>query len=476
MTLAKRISITCAVLVSLTAGVGLFSVWNTRRIGASVEAIAGHALPGLEATSQLENTLHTMWGRMLLHLHFEYPEDKAQVEEEIAALDRDMEQYMTGRGQALGVFPEARKKFLAAWSRVRPLSHERKNDEALTILFGDGLVAFQDMHKALDAAGGRASAEAMAAAAGARDAIDRGCLLTRAVVGLSMVVGIALAVLLSRRIGRALRAAMRELTAQAGRLAGAAGEVQASSRDAAAGSEAQAASLEQTAASTRAIAETTQRNAASSREAARVVTEVDGQVTDALATLDRMIASMQAIAGASDKIARIVKLIDEFAFQTNLLALNAAVEAARAGEAGQGFAVVAGEVRSLARRSSEAAAETAALIEESRRTSQAGNRELEAVAAGFRSIAERAGALKQLVQDVDAHTAEQARGVEQIVEAIEQMRNTTRQAASSAEDGARAGEQLYRQAAAMDQVIGGLGVLVGTRREGLESGNPHGEQ
>jgi methyl-accepting chemotaxis protein len=204
----------------------------------------------------------------------------------------------------------------------------------------------------------------------------------------------------------------------------------------------------------------TRNNAQSSRAAAEVMTTVHNKVAEGNRALEEMTVSMHEINTSSDKIAKIIKVIDEIAFQTNILALNAAVEAARAGEAGAGFAVVADEVRNLAQRSAQASKDTAALIDESIASSRSGKERLEKVSNVIHAITSSAEEVKTLVDSVSSGSEEQTRGIEQISKAVAHMDQTTQTTAATAEEGASAAEELSAQAQTMAVAVRQLRVLV----------------
>ena len=289
--------------------------------------------------------------------------------------------------------------------------------------------------------------------------------LTWLVLLLSISLGSGLLFLFVRSLSRTLRQTVSELLEGAGQVASASAQVASSSQALAQGSSEQAASLEETSASSEEITSMTRKNAENSATAATLMTDVDRRVTEGNQTLEQMVLSMQEITGSSDKISKIIKVIDEIAFQTNILALNAAVEAARAGEAGMGFAVVADEVRNLAQRSAQAAKDTSALIEESIAKSNEGGARLQRVSDVIRAITDSTIKVKTLVDEVNLGSQEQAQGIEQISKAIAQMDQVTQSTAASAEESASASEELSAQAEAMQHAVSKLSRLVDSHGE-----------
>ncbi len=138
------------------------------------------------------------------------------------------------------------------------------------------------------------------------------------------------------------------------------------------------------------------------------------------------------LAQQSAAIDDFVDLIKRISSQTNLLALNAAIEAARAGEHGRGFAVVAEEVRQLADESARAAedvARTTAVIREQVEEVSATMAVGQAKVRGIESVAEGA-----------------ARGLAEIVAAVEQVEQAAARVTSAAHDNRGVTEQMGQRA------------------------------
>jgi methyl-accepting chemotaxis protein/methyl-accepting chemotaxis protein-1 (serine sensor receptor) len=126
-----------------------------------------------------------------------------------------------------------------------------------------------------------------------------------------------------------------------------------------------------------------------------------------------------------------------------------------------GFAVVAEEARNLAQRCAQAAKDTAAAIQESIARSNDGQLKADRVAGAIRAIAEESSKLKALVDEVHLGSQEQARGIEQIGQAIARMEQATQTTAASAEQSAAAARELTAQSETLQDLVENLIGMVG---------------
>ncbi len=217
--------------------------------------------------------------------------------------------------------------------------------------------------------------------------------------------------------------------------------------------EEQASNLQQTAASMEQMNATVKNGADTARQANQLATSASSAAERGGQVVGQVVRTMEEISGSSRRIADIIGVIDGIAFQTNILALNAAVEAARAGEQGRGFAVVASEVRNLAQRSAGAAREIKNLIGASVESVQAGAQLVGEAGANMDDIVAQVKRVADLIAEISASVGEQSTGIGQVSDAVTQLDQVTQQNAALVEESAAAADSLKQQAFRLTEVV-----------------------
>ena len=218
--------------------------------------------------------------------------------------------------------------------------------------------------------------------------------------------------------------------------------------------------------------------ASQSNQSAEQATQV---TNNALTTVNDTVRGMESIRATiaetekrikrlgerSQEITGIVNLINTISERTHVLALNASMQAAVAGEAGRGFSVVAEEVQRLAESSRNATQQIATLVgniqQETNETINTVNRTISQVVEGSKQ-AQAAGEQMRLTQEITAQLVSQVQGIaqaseqqkamsQQLLQAVQQIGDSTEQTARQIEAQNKETETLQQAAARLVESV-----------------------
>lgn len=231
----------------------------------------------------------------------------------------------------------------------------------------------------------------------------------------------------------------------------------------------QAAAIEETSASTHELSSLAEGNLQHTDNVASASARVRAAGDNGAKELEALVTVLDELTAQISSTTEILKVIDEIAFQTNLLAINAAIEAARAGDSGAGFAIVADEVRALAKRSATAARDTTAKIDLTVNKTNHSAQLAVALKQRLAEIVTEAHALDEQASSVARSCREQTDGVREISKALASLETETQTIAAKSQDADHAAGQLTETATSLNQAVDELDSIVSRSQKNNQS-------
>ena len=207
------------------------------------------------------------------------------------------------------------------------------------------------------------------------------------------------------------------------------------------------------------VATATEEMSASISEIAKNATEAARVAGSAMETATETNAIVSKLGESSAEIGQVIKVITSIAQKTDLLALNATVEAARAGEVGAGFAVVANEVKELAKQTATATEDISRKIETIQTDAKAAVQAISTISGIISQVNQISGTIAAAVEEQSATTIEMSRNLTDAAKGsgeVAQNINGVAQAAQNTSQGATDSLKAAQQLAKMSTQLRGL--------------------